>query len=68
VFYAKDKWNSLIFPGNDGDKNALIKTLQNYISLEPDLVISSGSSEPITCTPVTSEEWANGINNLISRL
>jgi len=68
VFYAKNKWNSLIFPGHDGDKNALIKTLQNYISLEPDLVISSGSSEPITCTPVTSEEWANGINNLISGL
>ena len=68
LFYAKNKWNSLIFPGHDGDKNALIKTLQNYISLEPDLVISSGSSEPITCTPVTSEEWANGINKLISRL
>ena len=68
VFYANNQWNSLIFPGHDGNKDSLIDTLQNYISLEPDMVISSGSSEPITCIDVTSKEWTIGINNLIKRL
>ena len=68
VFHANDQWNSLIFPGHDGDKNSLISTLQNYISLEPDIVISSGSSQPITITEVTTSEWTTGINDLIKRL
>ena len=68
VFHANNQWNSLIFPGHDGDKNSLISTLKNYISLEPNIVISSGSSEPITITEVTVSEWTIGMNNLIQRL
>ena len=68
VFYAKDRWNSLIFPGNDGNKESLIRTLNDYISMKPSLVISSGSSQSITYTEVTNSEWKDDLTELISKL
>jgi len=68
VYLTKQGWNSLIFPENGGNKESLINTLENYILLKPNVVISSGSSQPITCTEVNHSGWKKGITKLISQL
>tara|TARA_B110000211_G_C14080885_1_gene554451 strand:- start:2524 stop:3165 length:642 start_codon:yes stop_codon:yes gene_type:complete len=68
VYLSEKGWNSLIFPGNGGNIDSLINTLENYILLKPDVIVSSGSSQPITCTEVSYYEWKAEITKLISRL
>jgi hydroxyacylglutathione hydrolase len=68
-FQSNGRWGTIFFSQAGGSAEALIESLLIYRELNPDVVISSGSSEgSLPFVEITHEEWIEAIDENIQRL
>jgi hydroxyacylglutathione hydrolase len=68
-FQSNGRWGTIFFSQAGGSAEALIESLLIYRELNPEVVISSGSSEDsLPFVEITQEEWIEAIDENIQRL
>ena len=68
VFQLRAKWATLVFARAGGSKASLIESLGRLRDLKPDIVMSSAFIGDVSYVEVSGDEWAQAIDDNISRL
>lgn len=69
LFQSGGQWQTLVLSGAGGSVESLIKSLQTYRDLNPDVVLSSASGEGEKPFVETAEaQWKEDIGNTIKKL
>lgn len=68
IFQSGGKWATLAFPRAGGSKAALAESLLRLRDLNPDIVMSSAFVGDVSVVEITGDEWAQAIDDHVSRL
>ena len=68
IFQSGGKWATLAFPQAGGSKASLAESLLRLRNLNPDIVMSSAFVGDVSVVEVIGDEWAQAIDDNISRL
>ncbi len=68
IFQSGGKWATLAFPQAGGSKASLAESLLRLRDLNPDIVMSSAFVGNVSVVEVTGDEWAQAIDDNVSRL
>ena len=68
IFQSGGKWATLAFPQAGGSKASLADSLLRLRDLNPDVVMSSAFVGDVSYVEVIGDEWAQAIDDNISRL
>ncbi len=68
IFQSNGKWATLIFPQAGGSEASLAESLLRLRDLNPDVVMSSAFVGEVSVVEVTGDEWAQAIDDNVSRL
>ena len=68
IFQSNGKWATLAFPQAGGSKASLAESLLRLRDLNPDIVMSSAFVGNVSVVEVTGDEWAQAIDDNVSRL
>ena len=68
IFQSNGKWATLAFPRAGGSKASLAESLLRLRDLNPDIVMSSAFVGDVSVVEVIGDEWAQAIDDNVSRL
>ncbi|MYF24476.1 MAG: MBL fold metallo-hydrolase [Nitrospira sp. SB0678_bin_10] len=68
IFQSNGKWATLAFPQAGGSKVSLADSLLRLRDLNPDVVMSSAFVGDVSVVEVSDDEWAQAIDDNVSRL
>ncbi len=68
IFQSNAKWGTLVFPQAGGSEASLAESLLRLRDLKPDIVLSSACVGDVSFVEITAGEWAQAIDDTISRL
>lgn len=68
IFQLRAKWATLVFARAGGSKASLAESLIRLRDLNPDIVMSSAFVGDVSVVEVTGDEWAQVIDDNVSRL
>lgn len=68
IFQSGGKWATLAFPQAGGSEAALADSLLRLRDLNPDVVMCSAFVGAVSVVEVTGDEWAQAIDENVSRL
>ena len=68
IFQSNAKWATLVFPRAGGSEASLAESLLRLRDLNPDIVMCSAFVGDVSVVEVTGDEWAQVIDDNVSRL
>lgn len=68
IFQSDGKWATFVLPQSGGSEAALAESLLRLRDLNPDIVMSSAFVGDVSLMEVTGDEWAQVIDDNVSRL
>ena len=68
IFQSDGKWATFVLPQSGGSKASLAESLLRLRDLEPDVVMSSAFVGSVSFVEVVGDEWAQAIDDTVSRL
>ena len=68
IFQLRAKWATLVFARSGGSKASLAESLIRLRDLNPDIVMSSAFVGNVSVVEVSGDEWAQAIDDNVSRL
>ena len=68
IFQLRAKWATLVFARAGGSKASLAESLMRLRNLNPDIVMSSACVGDVSVVEVSGDEWAQVIDDNVSRL
>lgn len=68
IFQLRAKWATLVFARAGGSKASLAESLLRLRDLNPDVVMSSAFVGNVSVVEVSGDEWAQAIDDNVSRL
>ena len=68
IFQSDGKWATFVLPRAGGSEAALAESLLRLRDLKPDIVMSSAFVGDVSVVEIIGDEWAQAIDDTVSRL